>query len=81
MLEIRRCSGPSPPSPRRSFQGFTCLVQISSRGRDYVVDAIALRTLIGPALAPVMADPARVKVLHGADRDVEWLQVRVRWLE
>ena len=59
----------------RSFQGFTCLIQISSRSHDYVVDAIALRPFLGPALRPLLADPSRVKVLHGADRDVEWLQV------
>jgi hypothetical protein len=28
----------------------------------------------GPALAPLVADPAVVKVLHGADSDVVWLQ-------
>jgi exosome complex exonuclease RRP6 len=28
----------------RSFQGFTCLMQVSTRQRDYVIDAIALRS-------------------------------------
>ena len=65
----------TPLNPLRSFQGFTCLVQISSRSHDYVVDALALRPFLGPALRPLLADPSRVKVLHGADRDVEWLQV------
>ena len=32
-----------PPRPPRSFQGFTCLMQLSSRSADYVVDCLALR--------------------------------------
>ena len=75
-LRLTFCTYPphAPPMPR-SFQGFTCLIQISSRSHDYVVDALALRPFLGPALRPLLADPSRVKVLHGADRDVEWLQV------
>ena len=38
------------------------------------------RTLLGPSLALLLADPSKVKVLHGADRDVEWLQVQYREL-
>lgn len=33
----------------RSFQGFTCLIQLSTRAADYVVDALALRSHIGEA--------------------------------
>ncbi|KAL6764692.1 ribonuclease H-like domain-containing protein [Haematococcus lacustris] len=58
----------------RSFQGFTCLMQVSSRDADWVVDCLALRAHLGPALQPLLADPGIVKVLHGADRDVVWLQ-------
>ncbi|GAQ85964.1 hypothetical protein KFL_002630080 [Klebsormidium nitens] len=58
----------------RSFQGFVCLMQLSTRTEDFVVDAIALREHIGPALGPVFADSSILKVLHGADRDVLWLQ-------
>ncbi|KAJ2080835.1 exosome nuclease subunit, partial [Coemansia sp. RSA 988] len=57
----------------RSYQGFTCLVQISTRQRDYVVDALALRADLWQ-LNEVTADPQRVKVLHGAESDVVWLQ-------
>lgn len=64
---------PGPAS--RSFQGFTCLLQLSTRRADWLVDALALRRLIGPALAPVFTDPGVVKVLHGADKDILWLQV------
>jgi hypothetical protein len=66
---------PSIFHPCSSFQGFTCLMQISTRTCDWLVDTLALRSHIGPALAPILADPAKVKVLHGADMDVLWLQV------
>ena len=40
----------------RSFQGFTCLMQLSDRKDDYIVDVIKLRKHIGPILAPIFAD-------------------------
>lgn len=58
----------------RSFQGFTCLIQISTRKEDFLIDALALRGSIHRALAPVFADASTVKVLHGADRDSQWLE-------
>lgn len=58
----------------RSFQGFTCLMQVSTRERDYVVDTIALRSSLRDALAKHFLDGAKLKVLHGADMDVQWLQ-------
>lgn len=57
----------------RSYQGLTCLIQISSRDEDFVVDPIALKQYLGDALRPVFDDPNITKVLHGADKDVEWL--------
>ena len=56
-----------------SFQGFTCLMQISTRTEDFIVDTLALRAHL-PALGAVFHDPATVKVLHGAQEDVRWLQ-------
>lgn len=58
----------------RSFQGFTCLIQMSTRREDVVVDALALRGSVHRALAPIFADESIVKVLHGADKDVQWLE-------
>ncbi|KAK9061482.1 hypothetical protein SSX86_018663 [Deinandra increscens subsp. villosa] len=49
----------------RSFQGLTCLMQISTRTEDFIVDTLKLRVQIGPYLREVM---------HGADRDIIWLQ-------
>lgn len=56
-----------------SFQGFTCLMQLSTRTADYIVDTLALRQHLHE-LNRVFTDPAVVKVLHGCDRDVVWLQ-------
>ncbi|DBB10844.1 TPA: hypothetical protein ACH3X3_007317 [Trebouxia sp. C0006] len=58
----------------RSFQGFTCLMQLSTRQEDFIVDTLALRADLGAALTPIFADPKIVKVLHGADKDIQWLQ-------
>jgi exosome complex exonuclease RRP6 len=57
----------------RSFQGFTCLLQISSRTRDFLVDALALRPYLR-SLNRVTTNPSILKVLHGCDSDVLWLQ-------
>ncbi|KAL6228516.1 hypothetical protein ACLB2K_002465 [Fragaria x ananassa] len=58
----------------RSFQGLTCLMQISTRTEDFVVDTLKLRIHIGPYLREVFKDPSKRKVMHGADRDIVWLQ-------
>jgi hypothetical protein len=41
----------------RSFLGITCLMQLSDRNSDFVVDVVKLRPHIGPLLAPIFADP------------------------
>ena len=58
----------------RSFQGFTCLIQVSSRREDFVIDTLKLRGSINRALAPVFTDETVVKVFHGAEKDVQWLE-------
>lgn len=58
----------------RSFQGLTCLMQISTITEDFVVDTLKLRIHIGPYLREIFKDPAKKKVMHGADRDIAWLQ-------
>jgi hypothetical protein len=46
----------------RSFQGFVCLMQLSTRKEDFVVDTIALRDYVGPMLGPIFADSSILKV-------------------
>jgi exosome complex exonuclease RRP6 len=59
----------------RSYYGLTCLMQISTRDGDWVVDTLALRAeLRDNKLGGVLADPSIVKVFHGADSDIVWLQ-------
>ncbi|KAL0287075.1 UNVERIFIED_CONTAM: protein RRP6-like 2, partial [Sesamum angustifolium] len=58
----------------RSFQGLTCLMQISTRTEDFIIDTPRLRVQIGPHLREVFKDPTKRKALHGADRDIVWLQ-------
>ncbi|XWS57890.1 hypothetical protein CRYUN_Cryun09bG0212100 [Craigia yunnanensis] len=58
----------------RSFQGLTCLMQISTRTEDFIVDTLKLRIHVGPYLREVFKDPTKKKVMHGADRDIVWLQ-------
>lgn len=57
----------------RTFQGITCLMQISTREKDYILDALELRDDLH-ILNEVFTNPKVVKILHGADSDVEWLQ-------
>jgi 3'-5' exonuclease len=58
----------------RSFQGFTCLMQLSTRSQDFIVDTLRLRSEIRPILCRPFANPSILKVLHGSDSDVMWLQ-------
>ncbi|XP_075459602.1 exosome complex component 10 isoform X2 [Ascaphus truei] len=57
----------------RSFLGLTCLMQISTRTEDFIVDVLELRSDMY-ILNESFSDPAIIKVLHGADSDIEWLQ-------
>ncbi|KAI4823829.1 hypothetical protein KUCAC02_012386 [Chaenocephalus aceratus] len=57
----------------RSFLGLTCLMQISTRDEDFIIDTIELRGELY-ILNEAFTDPAIVKIFHGADSDMEWLQ-------
>lgn len=57
----------------RTFQGITCLMQLSTREKDFIIDTIALREDLH-VLNEIFTNPKVVKVFHGADSDIEWLQ-------
>ena len=57
----------------RSYYGITCLMQLSTRTQDYLIDTIALRDHLS-RLNVVFADPMITKVFHGAYMDIVWLQ-------
>ena len=59
----------------RSFAGMICLIQITIKdGKDFLIDPFPLWNRIHDALAPTLANPNIVKVFHGADSDIAWLQ-------
>ena len=57
----------------RSYHGFVCLMQVSSREQDWIVDTLILRDEL-QILNQVFANPNIVKVFHGAFMDIIWLQ-------
>lgn len=57
----------------RTFQGFVCLMQISTRGQDYLIDTLELRDHLY-ILNSSFTNPKIVKVMHGSDCDILWLQ-------
>ncbi|CCG80693.1 Exosome complex exonuclease rrp6 [Taphrina deformans PYCC 5710] len=56
-----------------SFRGFVCLMQISNRDQDWIVDTLALRNDL-QVLNEVFTNPSILKVFHGANSDIVWLQ-------
>jgi len=57
----------------RSYLGFTCLIQISTVDKDYLIDPFKIWEHI-TLLNEITTDPKIVKVFHGCDSDVVWLQ-------
>jgi exosome complex exonuclease RRP6 len=57
----------------RTFQGFVCLMQISTLAQDYLIDTIQLRKELY-ILNSSFTNPKIVKIMHGADCDILWLQ-------
>lgn len=57
----------------RSFMGITCLMQISTTECDYLIDTLALRDKLH-ILNEVFTKPTILKIFHGADCDIQWLQ-------
>ncbi|SPO04426.1 related to nucleolar 100K polymyositis-scleroderma protein [Cephalotrichum gorgonifer] len=58
----------------RTYMGLTCLMQISTRDKDWIVDTLQPWRHQLEVLNEVFADPNIIKVLHGAFMDVIWLQ-------
>lgn len=57
----------------RSYMGIVCLMQVSTAKEDFLVDTLVLRSKL-QIMNNVFCDPAKVKVLHGSDMDILWLQ-------
>ncbi|THD23821.1 Exosome component 10 [Fasciola hepatica] len=57
----------------RTYLGMTCLIQITTSSKDYIIDALALRDHL-VQLNEVFTNPDIVKVFHGSDQDLMWFQ-------
>ncbi|KND86793.1 Exosome complex exonuclease rrp6 [Tolypocladium ophioglossoides CBS 100239] len=58
----------------RTYTGLVCLMQISTREKDWIVDTLRPWRHKLEVLNEVFADPRIVKVFHGAYMDMVWLQ-------
>ncbi|RDA89083.1 hypothetical protein CP532_2251 [Ophiocordyceps camponoti-leonardi (nom. inval.)] len=58
----------------RTYNGLVCLMQISTREKDWIVDTLQPWRHKLEVLNEVFADPKIVKVFHGAYMDMIWLQ-------
>ncbi|RMZ70529.1 exosome complex exonuclease Rrp6 [Pyrenophora seminiperda CCB06] len=58
----------------RTYIGMVCLMQISTRDKDWIVDTLKPWRRKLECLNQVFADPSILKVLHGAFMDIVWLQ-------
>ncbi|KAK0649402.1 ribonuclease H-like domain-containing protein [Cercophora newfieldiana] len=58
----------------RTYAGILSLMQISTREKDWIVDTIVPWRHKLEILNEVFADPKILKVLHGAQMDIIWLQ-------
>lgn len=73
LQEVREIAIDLEAHQYRSFQGFTCLMQLSTRSEDYIIDTLALRKSMH-ILNTSFTNPKIVKVIHGSDFDILWLQ-------
>eukprot|EP00388_Colpodella_angusta_P024297 GDKJ01063517.1.p1 GENE.GDKJ01063517.1~~GDKJ01063517.1.p1 ORF type:complete len:659 (-),score=156.45 GDKJ01063517.1:54-2030(-) len=58
----------------KSFKGFTCLIQLSTRSNDYLIDPFNMFHCLGKHFNQITTDPKILKVFHGSDHDIMWLQ-------
>lgn len=55
-------------------KGCICLIQISTGEKDYIIDPLTNRENVAGVIAKIMSDSSVLKVLHGSDSDLLWLQ-------
>lgn len=59
---------------KNSYIGMVCLMQISTRTKDWIVDTLKPWRENLQVLNEVFADPTVIKVFHGSTSDMIWLQ-------
>jgi len=57
----------------RTFLGLTSLMQITVEGEDYIIDPFPIWADMGILNEP-FTNPEILKVFHGAEEDIKWLQ-------
>ncbi|KAL0208603.1 hypothetical protein P9112_011190 [Eukaryota sp. TZLM1-RC] len=57
----------------RSFNGITALMQITTNDDDFLIDTILLKPYLH-VLNSVFTNPNILKIFHGAEHDIQWLQ-------
>jgi len=68
-ISLRRPSRPSN-SPRLQPDNENSI----SIAYDFLIDTLSLRRVMNTHLAPIFANPRILKVMHGANSDIQWLQ-------
>ena len=58
---------------KSSYQGYICLIQISTEKYDYIIDTIALHDVIKRYLYSIFADPMICKIFYAGRSDIKWL--------
>ena len=58
---------------KNTYYGYVCLVQISTRMKDYIIDGIRLHSVIPKHLGPIFANPDIAKVFYSGTSDLLWL--------
>ncbi|KAI1619680.1 exosome complex exonuclease Rrp6 [Exophiala viscosa] len=59
---------------QRSYIGMVCLMQISTRDKDWIIDTLKPWRENLQVLNEVFADPKILKLFHGSNMDMIWLQ-------
>ena len=58
----------------RTYTGIVCLMQISTRNKDWIIDTLRPWREELQILNQVFTDPKIVKLFHGSSSDIIWLQ-------
>ena len=64
---------------RNSYRGMTCLVQLGTPDTNYIIDPFPMFSQMH-VLNKITTAPNILKILHHAEMDVCWLQVRALFL-
>ncbi|KAL7536301.1 hypothetical protein ACHAXR_011263 [Thalassiosira sp. AJA248-18] len=70
----RRPAGPKKATTSNMDKQEPSIPLDINTGYDFLIDALSLRHIITTHLGPILSNPSILKVMHGADSDIPWLQ-------